>query len=193
MASGDSNVVRIVNLDDTFTEEILKNCILINCRPEGDVKKIYLKRDDKTKTSYGYVVFENSYDALKMTQTLNGHIYISNKLEIELIGPNLKYRIYGKDNKVLRLLGTTGTVLKTHTRQNLDGLLARRQSALNRKRPSSASNIERARNKRVPSCDEAHRIPNSGSKYIPPHMRNRNKTIMLLLILSRSNPFKMMN
>lgn len=97
MASGESSVVRIVNLDDSFTEETLKNFILTMCQPEGDLKKIYLKRDEKINIIYGYVVFQNSHDAIKMTQALNGYNHISNKLEVELIGPNLKYRMYGKN------------------------------------------------------------------------------------------------
>lgn len=93
----ESNVVRIVNLDDSFTEEKLKKFILINCQLRGTVKNVYVKRDNKINIFYGYVVFEYGYDALKTTEILNGHTFISNELEVELIGPYLKYRKYGID------------------------------------------------------------------------------------------------
>ncbi|KAJ8920216.1 hypothetical protein NQ315_011877 [Exocentrus adspersus] len=89
-----SNVVRIVNVD-SFTEEALEQFILMNCQPDGQIKKIYLRRDPALDLCYAYVVFEHSHDASKIIEILNGHINADlKKLEVELIGPNLNYRKY---------------------------------------------------------------------------------------------------
>ncbi|XP_018576861.1 eukaryotic translation initiation factor 3 subunit G-B-like [Anoplophora glabripennis] len=92
--SEESRVVRIVNLDETFTNETLKTFILTRCQPNGDIQNLYLKRDDINQLFYGYIVFEHSYDAVKVVQGLNGYVYGTNQFEVELIGPNLKYNIF---------------------------------------------------------------------------------------------------
>ncbi|XP_018576851.1 eukaryotic translation initiation factor 3 subunit G-B-like [Anoplophora glabripennis] len=97
--SEESCVVRIVNLDETFTNETLKNFILLRCQLYGDIKNIYLKRDDSNKIFYGYIVFEHSYDAAKVIQSLNGYVSGTNQFEVELIGPNLKYRIFPENEE----------------------------------------------------------------------------------------------
>lgn len=99
MSEEESCVVRIVNLDEIFTKEVLKKFILMKCQPSGDIKNIYLKRENETQIFYGYVVFEHSYDAKKVTEILNGYIYMTTKFKVELIGPNLVYHIYPKIEK----------------------------------------------------------------------------------------------
>lgn len=94
MSDKDSCVLRIVHLDESFTEETLRKLILTKCQPNGDIKNIYLKREDRIPVCYGYIVFEHSYDAKKVTEILNGYIPTTKPLVVELIGPNLEYGIY---------------------------------------------------------------------------------------------------
>lgn len=97
MSEEESCVVRIVNLDETFTKEALKILILTRCQPNGDIKNMFLKRSDKLNIFYGYIVFEHNYDAVKVVENLNGYVHTTNKFEVELIGPNLRYRKFSEN------------------------------------------------------------------------------------------------
>nr|XP_023026829.1 serine/arginine-rich splicing factor 4-like [Leptinotarsa decemlineata] len=92
-------VIRIVNLQSIETNESLNNFLNDQLQLQGKVEKIYIGRDTKLSLVFAYVIFEFSCDATRAVKELFDFVYKSLKIDVAIISPNVKIKLYTSSGK----------------------------------------------------------------------------------------------
>lgn len=92
-----SNVVRIVNLQEGTRERWLRDYIEQRVRLIGQIKQIYVRKHRKLNLVYAYVIFESNVDAEQTVGALDRIKHEDKEWDVALIGPLKRYTRYNAE------------------------------------------------------------------------------------------------